>query len=65
MTWRKTSGASRPETTSRPASVRRRAGVKPLLVRAVGPSLEPLIGPGALPDAILELYAGQALVGGE
>jgi hypothetical protein len=37
-------------------------GAKPLLIRAVGPSLGQLIGPGALPDAKLELYAGQTVV---
>lgn len=37
-------------------------GTKPLVVRAVGPSLEPFVGPGALPDAKLELYAGPTVV---
>lgn len=37
-------------------------GTKPLLIRAVGPSLGQLIGAGALPDAKLELFADQAVV---
>ncbi len=37
-------------------------GVKPLVVRAVGPSLGQLIGDGALPDAKLELYAGPSVI---
>lgn len=37
-------------------------GTKPLLVRAVGPSLGQLIGPGAITDSKLDLYAGQTVV---
>ncbi len=37
-------------------------GTKPLVVRAVGPSLAPFVGAGALPDAKLELYAGSTVV---
>ncbi len=37
-------------------------GTKPLLVRAVGPSLGQLIGPGAIADSKLDLYAGQTVV---
>jgi len=37
-------------------------GTKPLLIRAVGPSLAQLIGAGALPDSRLELYADQTVV---
>ncbi len=37
-------------------------GAKPLLIRAVGPSLNQLIGTGALPDSKLDLYEGSTVI---
>lgn len=37
-------------------------GTKPLLIRAVGPSLNQLIGTGALADSRVDLFAGSAVV---
>ena len=39
------------------------AGPKPLLIRAVGPSLAPFIGNGALEDPRLELFTGASRTG--